>query len=464
MNERDLFDAITQVPDEMIEEAHQIHLKKRAPHWRAWVAMAACAAMVATAVFVWTPWRSDNIMGGIATISPLVKVQYPSGYDMNDYSARAQVNEQNPVDSSFSSAVNDFSYQTATALLKKSKGNQNYSPLSLYYALAVASTGADGNTAAQFSKLLGVTDKDTLSTQCSHLYRQLYTDNNIGQLKIANSVWCNQKTTLKTAFVQNAAEQFYASVYIADFSKNNTPKAISQWIADNTSGLLTPDIILQPDQMLALYNTIYFCDEWSNGFSEKSTKADTFHTADGKDVTVDFMNNTQPSFFVKGSGFTRASISLKNGGHMVFVLPDEGVSPRELMATPERTAAVWQGGEEQSGSVCWKLPKFEIASSLDPTDTLKALGLTDAFNENADFSKMTTTFASISRIHQGTRLRLDEKGVEAAAYTEILFYGGAAPSQEPPKMVLDRPFLYGLFAANGTPLFLGVCDDPTVTP
>ena len=69
----------------------------------------------------------------------------------------------------------------------------------------------------------------------------------------------------------------------------------------------------------------------------------------------------------------------------------------------------------------------------------------------------------ISEVQQGTRIRLDEKGVEAAAYTEILYAGSAAPSPNPPDMILDRPFLYGLYTAEDTPLFLGICDDPTAS-
>ena len=463
MNERDLFDAITQTPDEMVEEARHANLKKRTTHWRAWVAIAACAAVVATAVFTLSPWLPGSIISGTAAIQPLVKVQYPQGYDMEDYDARSQIYDQNPVDKSFLTAVNDFSYQTAATLLAQSKGNQNYSPLTLYYALAVAATGANGDTAAQFYTLLGVAGSDTLATQCSHLYRLLYTDNNIGQLKMANSVWCNRETTPKTAFAQTAAEQFYASMYTADFSQNSTAKAMGQWIADNTGGLLAPDIELQRDQLLALYNTVYFCDEWTNDFSKDNTKADTFHTAEGKEVTFDFMNAVQSTAFVRGDGFVRARLALKNGGYMEFVLPDEGISPRELIATPERAATVWSGGTEQMGEVRWKLPKLEIASTLHLAKTLQALGLTNAFGESADFSRMVDGTTYISEVQQGTRIRLDEKGVEAAAYTEILYAGSAAPSPNPPDMILDRPFLYGLYTAEDTPLFLGICDDPTAS-
>lgn len=48
--------------------------------------------------------------------------------------------------------------------------NVNYSPLSLYYALAVAASGAEGQTQQELLDLLGVADADTLAEQCGNLY------------------------------------------------------------------------------------------------------------------------------------------------------------------------------------------------------------------------------------------------------------------------------------------------------
>ncbi|MDD6888043.1 MAG: serpin family protein, partial [bacterium] len=55
---------------------------------------------------------------------------------------------------------------------------------------------------------------------------------------------------------------------------------------------------------------------------------------------------------------------------------------------------------------------------------------------------------------------IDEKGVEAAAFTRIDVSGAA--NVEPPhvEMTLDRPFLYAVTAANGALLFIGVVGNP----
>lgn len=61
----------------------------------------------------------------------------------------------------------------------------SYSPLSLYYALALAATGAAGETQTQMLDLLGISDPAQLSDQCAKLYRLLIRDNEVGTLRLA---------------------------------------------------------------------------------------------------------------------------------------------------------------------------------------------------------------------------------------------------------------------------------------
>jgi serpin B len=38
--------------------------------------------------------------------------------------------------------------------------------------------------------------------------------------------------------------------------------------------------------------------------------------------------------------------------------------------------------------------------------------------------------------------------------------GGGLPKGEAAELILDRPFLYSITAANGTVLFTGICQSP----
>ena len=137
------------------------------------------------------------------------------------------------------------------------------------------------------------------------------------------------------------------------------------------------------------------------------------------------------------------------------MLPDEGVTPESLLARDGFLTELT--GEYSMADVVWSVPRFDVKSSVDLKDILKALGVTDAFDENvADFTPLTDSGAVVSSVMQAARVKIDEDGVEAAAYTEIVADTTAA--EEPPpvvKMNLNRPFLFVILNDANVPLFVG---------
>jgi serpin B len=410
------------------------------------------------------PNQTEGKLSAKAEITP----DYPSPIAFDDYAAARINRENNPVSDAQKQAVNHFSYVTASAVLQDIAINGCYSPLSLYLALSLAGTGANGKTRNEIFKLLGASDPDDLSQDCGNLYRRLYIDNDISRLKIANSLWLDDEydgepVLFREYFTQNAAAQFYASLFKADFAAEQTALDMAQWIAEQSDGTLQPVFQVDPEQIMSIINTIYFQDQWIDRFDAALTKPDAFHRADGTDVTCDFMNRIYTSAgFSKGDGFTRSALSLKSNGSMVFVLPDEGTTLQELLSRPARLQEIFEGGQQANGQVTWKIPKFTCDTELDLADTLKQLGVKSAFRQDADFSGITDHIAFISSITQNTHLAIDEVGVTAAAFTKISYAGAARPDGQA-DMILDRPFLYGITSATGNLLFIGICGDPSIT-
>ncbi|NLL04908.1 MAG: serpin family protein [Clostridiaceae bacterium] len=322
------------------------------------------------------------------------------------------------------------------------------------------------DTESELLDLLGVSDTETLSMQCGNLYRLLYKDNNIGKLKIANSIWMDDDMNgapivFKEDFVKNAAENFYASSHSVDFASEETRKAMSDWVSANTNGTLSPKIEIDTsEQILSILNTVYFYDQWINRFDKSKTAEDAFYLSDGGNVKCDFLNQSFMSMdFTKGEGFTRAGLQLKNAGQMIFILPDNGISPYELLSSPDKMKDTFEGGKNFYGEVLWKIPKFSFGSDLSLNDVLKSLGVSSAFMPNADFTGITDSMAFITDVHQETHIAIDENGVEASAFTQINCCG-AAPPEGRADMILDRPFIYGIKEQNGSLLFVGVCENP----
>lgn len=392
--------------------------------------------------------------------TPLEAIQQPKTGSYEDWELIQQTRQENPVSEHTFAALDHFTYTTAAQVLGED-ADGSYSPL------ALAATGAAGETQTQMLDLLGISDPAQLSDQCAKLYRLLSRDNEVGTLRLANSLWMDQRVDWKQSFVTQAAQDFYAEVYQVDFTTDEAPKAMAQWVAQQTGGLLTPTFQPTDQQVLSLLNTVYFKDEWYDRFQSKNTQSDTFTKDDGSQVTCDFMNREdQGSGFFRGENFTRASLGLKNAGSMHFILPDEGTSVEDLLASPETLQEALSGGEERSGTVTWKIPKFDQSSKRALEASLQALGIEQAFTKGADFSGLSNETATpiwISSVTQESRVAIDEEGVVAAAYTEVEMNAGAAPIEDLDQadMILDRPFLYAITGPEGELLFLGVCQDPT---
>lgn len=402
----------------------------------------------------------------------VVRAATPVRIAAEDDKGRHRLNEENPVEDEFLQKLSEFSFRSM-ATLEEAYPAENilYSPFSLYYALAMTAEGAAGETKQELlSLLLGAGD---MAEQCGNLYRRLYRDNEVGKFQIANSLWLadnwnGQKINWKKSYLQTASKDFYSSVFAADFGDNDTGKAMSGWISDHTGGLLSPEFEANPAQVAAIVNTIYLKDEWKDRFLEERTAKDLFYLSDvdGDTVECEFMNGVDWGGFYQGDGYTRSSLRLKQTGRMVFVLPDEDGSVEELLADSERLTDAFTGGEGFSGKITWKIPKLVCGMDGSLKDLVQTLGAKSCFQDGqADFSEMVEKPVApyISEVRQGTKLILNEMGVEAASYTVAeLETSGAMIEEEELEayMILDRPFLYGIMTEDGTPLFLGVCRNP----
>lgn len=387
--------------------------------------------------------------------------------------------EENQISDSFREGLNRFAYESAVQVLKEAEGNANYSPLSLYYALAMAGTGADGKTYEEITGLLGTKNREELVNQCGNIYRYLRYQQgfrevyqeayepSLGEEKkpeilIANSLWTDNELELKEDYVKQMTDQFYASVHKVSFRDDQTWKDMGQWIKEKTNGVLEPELTKQEETVMALINTLYYYGSWEDKFPKEATKPDAFTLSDGTKVTTDFMNMTVTGYpYREGDGYRASRINTGNNTSMVFVLPEEGHDVSELYASPEKLEEVLNG-EYETMEVNWKMPKFSFGSSMRLVDTLKALGAVELFGEQADFGQMTDAQVLVSDVIQETHIGVDEEGVEGAAYTMMALAG--CPLIEETKigdMMLDRPFLFGIHSDEAGWLFIGAMLNPS---
>lgn len=454
MKKNKIKDAMNYIEDDLIEEAANISVKKKKILPKI-LLLAACFVLVVVGVY------SISNRGMSGKVDEVLAATYPKGYDFDDFDTKMEINEKNPVNEDFTDSINNFSFKTASKILTDQDKNTLYSPISLYYALAIATQGADGETEKELLKLLEIDDKETLSKQAGNLYRILYTDNKISKLKIANSVWLDKSMNYNQKYIDAIKKDYYASLFSADFSdKSATTKEIKKWISENTNKTLDFDSDIDDNQLMIILNTIYFYDEWTQQFDKNDTKQDTFNLSDGKKVKCDFMNRTEGngSFYI-GDGYISSSLELKNGSSMVFVLPDENSNLKDLLSKPENLKKMFTQQDNKIGEVVWKIPKFSYGDSIELKEILKSLNVEKAFGNGADFSGISDEDLFISDVKQDSHIAIDENGVEASAYTEIAMCKLALVNERV-EMNLDRPFIYGIVSPQGNLLFVGVCNNP----
>ena len=103
-----------------------------------------------------------------------------------------------------------------------------------------------------------------------------------------------------------------------------------------------------------------------------------------------------------------------------------------------------------------KLPKFKIENKDLLTETLKKMGISEAFTQGADFSNLSKDNLFISEIMQANYFCIDEQGTEASAVTGTVNITSPGGTPTAIDFHVNRPFLFIIKEkSTGTILFLG---------
>ena len=365
--------------------------------------------------------------------------------------------------------LDGFFKKTIAEFLTGDEGeNRIYSPLNVYMALAMLAEITDRESREQVLNLIGVTDINELRTQAKKIWLANYSDDGAVTSILAGSLWMNEDINFNQETIDSLASNYYASSYHGTMGSKELNDALQNWLNDQTGGLLkdyVSDIELTPETIMALYTTIYFQAKWGNEFSKNQTDKQIFHSPSG-DVECDFMHNSEAyGVYYFGEKFGATKLELRNSGFMYFILPDEGVSTEELLRDSEALGFMVADGDfanSKSLRVHISMPRFDVKSKIDLTSGLKNLGVTDCFNgSKADFSPLLDGgVVWLDKVNHGARVKVDEEGVEAAAYTEMLLCGAAMPPKDEMDFVLDRPFIFVITGSDGLPLFVGTVNNP----
>jgi serpin B len=354
--------------------------------------------------------------------------------------------------------------------LRDSDENLFYSPFSISLALAMTYAGARGETESQMADVLHFDlPQDELHPAFNALDLELEERGEVQsdqgqplQIDIANAIWAEQSYSFLQRYLDTIAENYGAGIRLADFI--NQAEAvrgeINEWVSEQTNDKikdLIPSGALDELTRMVLVNAIYFKANWADQFEEESTTNQVFHLLDGSEVDVAMMHQGMQIPYASGDGYQAIELAYQGQtAAMDIIVPDEGNF--EALASSLDIALLNEilNGMQPSG-VELALPKFSFTDEFNLSNTLKELGMTEAFDpDTADFTGMSETRdLYITDVAHKAFVAVDEEGTEAAAATAVIVGTTSAPLFEV-QLTIDRPFIFIIRdIPSGQILFVG---------
>ena len=419
---------------------------------------------------------ASSIISGCGNTVTLGNAQASSQKEENSNSSKNTANATiTPISEIPEADINmDFNSSLIDFIEKYGFADKNYmiSPTSFRAALALAVSGADNETRDELLKAMGFNNMDELISWYEGItasvdyynewlktakdefneYKDYYEDDSRepdGAFDLENSIWRNTKSSgeLSPKYIEYVEKTFGATA--ENVPEDKITDTVNAWINENTNGLI-PSISNDLSYAdLILVNTLYLRTAWVNDFFEPATQEDNFKTLSGETVKKDFMNQQDKFRYYEDENGKFVVLPMNGGINAVFILGEvDDVASKIANASIEEVAV--------------KLPKFESETTLSDNELIDfciARGAKQAFTPAADFSLMSDEMQLfISDIIQKTKIKVDEKGIEAAAATAIMMTEGCALEEpEVKEFTADEPFKYMILTDSDTPelLFYG---------
>jgi serpin B len=350
--------------------------------------------------------------------------------------------------------------------LRAEEGNLFFSPYSISVAFAMTYAGARGETGRQMAQVLHFPSEQQLHPIFSALEAELKTAQQSGGtlLRSANSLYPQTKYPFLEVFLTLLEMHYGAQVTALDY-KNNPEAArdtINSWVAAKTEEKIK-DLIpaggLTPLTRLVLVNAIYFKGNWTSQFDQSRTIAAPFWIRSDHVLPVPMMQQTETFGYNETKDLQVLELPYRGDRlSMMILLPQQknGLTELENNLTLENLAH-WTR-ELQPREVQISLPRFKINCPFKLNDTLIAMGMKDAFDENkANFSGMDgqENWLYIEAVFHQAFVDVNEEGSEAVAATAVVTGSRSLP---PPPAVFqaNHPFIFLIREQHtGNVLFLG---------
>lgn len=364
----------------------------------------------------------------------------------------------------FSEGVN----QLASDIYGEMETEENvfFSPYSISVALSMLNLEADGETKAQIEDMLGIEDMDKWNKQVSEYIKK--NDREGAVVETANGMWISKELELskdaQKEVLDPLKEFFEGEITQADMKRDREKilEEINGWVSDHTDGMIDPFLEELPNGTVSmLINAVYFDGKWSMPFDEERTEKSTFYGSE-KEVEIDMMAQEGTFFYLENEEYQAIQLPYGDGSVVMnIVLPKDTDKPIEqwYKDLEKDQTEIWKelNEAETADMEVVKIPKFALECSIPDLDNImKELGMTDAYSEEADFSRLAENIQVDSMLHKA-KLEVSEQYTKASAATGIISKMTAIiEEEEKPEFVADHPFMFTIQdKENDMILFMG---------
>ena len=354
--------------------------------------------------------------------------------------------------------------------INETNRNFVFSPIAIYYALMLLAQTTAGETKQEILKAINVKEEE-LVEKSKELFKKLNINSEDGRLMLNSSLWFNNEFDFNQEYADKLAKDNNSTVRSGKMGTSEFDNQIHRWININTHNLLADkvqNIKTNTSEILELITTMYIKGSWVESFNRFETKFKKFNISKNEIVKCEFMSQYLRDNLYIGERFKALAMYLDGVGKMMFILPYDGFIPDDIKNDNDLVKLLNGRTDHLSKEyylINFSVPKFDISADGDILEQLRKLGISKVMDmKQADFSPISTEQELyLSDARQASRLKINEDGVEAAAYVEMCVFVGCAPDFEQPKeidFILDRPFMFSIIK-DRTPMFVGTIVDPT---
>ena len=351
------------------------------------------------------------------------------------------------------------------------------SPLSIYMLLSMVFAGAQGDTETQFKSVLHVTSDQNRYHSAFKKLQSIFQRDTGSELSVANLLCVHENYQLLEKYIWIVEDNYSGVVWNLNFNAIiETCSKINKWVAEQTHDKIK-DVIhtIEDAAGLILVNAIYFKGAWEMKFKEKDTRDEDFTLNSGDKIFVPMMHQKGKFRWLNEDEFQILELPYKGvrifgtfeHTSMVIFLPrnsngiekfEKELTSDKLQSYLDKLSKVWDREIEIY------IPKFKIEREFELSKTLYALGLTSAFSDGADFSRIAEDPPRyISQIIHKAFVEVNERGTEAAAVTAVVMLGAAMDMPKPEEFRADHPFLFLLIDSyTRLMLFMGKVMNPKI--